>query len=39
MTTEVITIISLITVRLVIPLLITLGIGLALSRWDERNAD
>ena len=38
MTTEIFTLISLFAVRLGIPLLIMLGIGLALSRWDERRA-
>ncbi len=38
MTNETLTLISLIIVRLIIPLLVTLGIGLALSRWDECNA-
>ena len=38
MTTEIFTLISLFAVRLGIPLLIMFGIGLALSRWDERRA-
>ena len=38
MNTEIITLISLLVVRLGMPLLIMLGISYVLSRWDERRA-
>ena len=36
MTIGVVTIISLIVVRVIVPVVVTLGLSIALSRWDAR---
>ena len=36
MTTGILTLISLIVVRVIVPVAVTLSLGIALSRWDAR---
>lgn len=38
MTTEWVTLISLIVLRVIVPIVVTLGLGTLLSRWEARHA-
>jgi hypothetical protein len=37
MATDILTLISLLVIRIIIPVSLTLAIGLALSQWEERH--
>ena len=39
MTTEWITLITLTIIRVIVPIVVTLGLGTLLSRWEARHAD
>ena len=39
MTTELVTLIALTVVRVIVPIVVTLGLGTLLSRWEARHAD